>query len=82
MQKGVSRDIADLAIEEAGAEETRASALASKAVARMAGLPPDTVHRRLFGLLVRRGYGPEVARRAVREAIADLEGIARAVDEP
>jgi len=82
MQKGVSRDIADLAIEEAGAEETRASALASKAAARMAGLPPDAVHRRLFSLLVRRGYGPEVARRAVREAIADLEGIARAVDEP
>jgi regulatory protein len=80
--KGVPRDIADLAIEEAGAEETRASALASKAAARMAGLSGETVHRRLFSLLVRRGYGSEVAQRAVREAIAELEGIARAVDEP
>jgi hypothetical protein len=36
----------------------------------MAAVAPDAAYRRLLGQLVRRGYGPALARDACREALA------------
>ncbi|HEX8100143.1 MAG TPA: regulatory protein RecX [Actinomycetota bacterium] len=71
-QKGVAADVLDEALEEAGDEEERAFALAAKRAARLNGLPPETAYRRLYGLLVRRGYAHDVATRACATALADL----------
>jgi hypothetical protein len=38
--------------------------------ARLAGLAPPVAFQRLSGFLARRGYAPEVARRAARRALA------------
>lgn len=52
-------------------EEEAALALARRRAQQMpASLPPETVARRVMGFLVRRGYGPGVAQRAVRRATA------------
>jgi regulatory protein len=47
--------------------------LARERQARMAGLPREVQVRRLAGFLARKGYGGEVAGRAVREALAAAE---------
>ncbi len=71
---GVSRALAAGVLDELdGDEEARADALAQGAVGRLAGLTPDKAFSRLYGLLARRGYPPDVARRAARRAIA-VEG--------
>ncbi|HWH33684.1 MAG TPA: regulatory protein RecX [Egibacteraceae bacterium] len=50
-------------------EEDAALELARRRAQRMpADLPPETVARRVMGFLVRRGYPPGVAQRAVRKA--------------
>ena len=38
----------------------------------MAALEPDAAYRRLFGLLVRRGYAPSLAQQACREALREV----------
>lgn len=68
---GVAGDAAasvldDVAID----EESQADALAAERAPRLAGLPAEKAFRRLAGLLMRRGYPPEVARRAARRALA------------
>jgi regulatory protein len=72
LQKGVAREIVDEALQDAGEESERALELARHRAARLSGLPPGAAYRRLFGLLVRRGYGPGVAREACTVALRDL----------
>jgi regulatory protein len=70
-QKGVTNELQEEAIAEAGDESERARELAAKRAARLASLPPETAYRRLHDLLLRRGYPPGLARDAARAALAD-----------
>lgn len=71
--KGVARETIDRVLAGAGEnEEDRAEALASSRVGRLRGLPRATAYQRLTSLLLRRGYDPEVARRAAAIAL-DVE---------
>jgi regulatory protein len=68
---GVAREIiAETVDPRAGEEEARAIALAESRVARMRSLDPHKAFSRLTSLLMRRGFGPEVARGAARRALA------------
>ena len=69
LQKGVARDVVDEAVKGAGEETERALELALRRAQRLGSLQPEAAYRRLFGLLVRRGYGPDVARDASRTAL-------------
>ena len=75
LQKGVAREHVDEALQDAGDESERALELARQRAARLAGLDRETVYRRLYGLLVRRGYLPGTARAACTAALGEvLEG--------
>ena len=74
-EKGVSPEVVDAALEGAGDEGPRALALATKAATRMGALGPEAAYRRLYGLLMRRGYGPGVAREAVQQALHTLSEV-------
>lgn len=50
-------------------EEARAEALAAERAKRLSGLPPEKAFRRLFGLLVRRGYDQALARRVATRSL-------------
>jgi regulatory protein len=68
---GIAPDIAEAALDAVvGGEEERADALAAGKAAKLSGLPPDAAYRRLYGMLARRGYAPDVAGRAARRALA------------
>jgi regulatory protein len=69
---GVATGLAEVVVEDLGDDRERAVALAASRVSRMAGLPPETAYRRLYGFLLRRGHGPDVARDACRRALAGL----------
>jgi regulatory protein len=71
-EKGVDSALAEEVLAEAGGDEERAMALAESRAHRVSGLPPDAAYRRLYGLLLRRGYGPSIARDACRAALADV----------
>jgi regulatory protein len=71
-EKGVAPEVADAALEEAGDEAERAYELATRRAARMSGLDPQAAHRRLYGLLLRRGFGHAIAADAARRAL-DLQ---------
>lgn len=71
-QQGVAAEIVEEALEEAGDEEERANELARRRAERLRGLPPEAAYRRLYGLLLRRGFGPSMAREASRAALADV----------
>jgi regulatory protein len=73
-QRGVSAEVAEAALGDAGDEAARARSLAERRAARLAGLSPEAASRRLYGALVRRGYPPGVAREACRAALADTAG--------
>jgi regulatory protein len=68
-QRGVTAEVAEQALEGAGDEVERARALALLKAPRLATVEPEAAYRRLFGLLVRRGFGPGLARDASREAL-------------
>ena len=70
-QKGVSADVAEVALGQAGDEAERARDLAARRAARMMTLAPDAAYRRLYGLLLRRGFPPGLAAEACREALAE-----------
>ena len=68
---GVSREIiAETVDPHADEEEARADALAESRAARLRSLDPPKAFSRLTSLLMRRGFGPEVARGAARRALA------------
>jgi regulatory protein len=50
-------------------DEERAADLARSRVSRLAGVAPEKAFARLSSLLMRRGYGPEMARSAARKAL-------------
>lgn len=58
-----------------GDEEERALDLAAGRARRLSDIPPQKAFLRLCGYLGRRGYAPDVARRAARRALA-LESVA------
>ena len=81
--KGVPAEVAEQAVAEAGDQSQRALDLARRRAPRLASLSPEQANRRLFGLLIRRGYPVGVARDACREALAsvmDLDDEAGTVD--
>jgi regulatory protein len=82
LQKGVGRDIVDEALGEAGDESERAGELARRRAIRLAGLEPDAAFRRLYGFLLRRGYGPSVAREACWSALHEVLGEGGASEDP
>lgn len=68
--KGVSESLATSALEKAyeGLDEFEmAKASASARLSRLQGLSRETLERRLFGFLSRRGFSSEMAARVVRE---------------
>jgi len=68
---GVSREIiAETVDPHAVDEDGRANALAESRAARMRSLEPEKAFSRLTSLLMRRGFGPEVARGAASRALA------------
>jgi len=68
---GIAPDIVEAALDPVvGGEEERADALAVAKAAKLSSLPPDAAYRRLYGMLARRGYAPDVAGRAARRALA------------
>lgn len=76
---GVPRDVIETALSRGGEdEEERAHALAASRAPRLRSLEPAKAFSRLTSLLVRRGYGPEMARAAARKALA----IDRSEDDP
>jgi regulatory protein len=66
---GVSPELAEASLAETGDESERAFELARRRAAHLAHLEPDAARRRLYGLLVRRGYLPGLAAAACREAL-------------
>jgi regulatory protein len=67
---GVAPSLAEAVSQEAPEdEEERAAALARSRASRLAGVPPEKAFARLSSLLMRRGYGPEIARSAARMAL-------------
>jgi regulatory protein len=71
---GIERTTAAEALDQVGGdEEERAEALATERMSRLRGLEPSVAYRRLSGLLVRRGYGREVAGRVARRVLGAEE---------
>ena len=68
---GVDPGLRQEALRGAGDEAERAMTLARKKAARMVGEVPEAATRRLYGFLVRRGYGPGIARDATRAALGE-----------
>lgn len=74
--KGVSADEAEAALAQVDEEEqlAAATALVEKALARAKpGEDPRKVANRITGMLARRGYGWDIARQALEQAMTDLE---------
>ena len=68
---GIAPDIVEAALDPVvGGEEERADAFAVPKAPKLSSLPPDAAYRRLYGMLARRGYAPDVAGRAARRALA------------
>lgn len=75
--KGVDPSLAVGVLDELGGDEQeRADRLAASRTTRLGSLPPEKAFQRLTGLLLRRGYAPEIARGAARRAL----GVASAED--
>jgi regulatory protein len=70
-QKGVSPEVVEAAMADAGEEAERAAELARRRARRMGGLGPQAAYRRLYGLLLRRGFSHAVATEASRAALAE-----------
>lgn len=74
-RKGVSRDLAEHALEQIDPEDELEAAvtLAMKKLRSTSG-NPDTLKRRTYAALARKGFDPEQCSRALREAKARLAG--------
>ncbi|MGH2681338.1 MAG: regulatory protein RecX [Actinomycetota bacterium] len=67
---GIAPALAEAVSKEASDDdEERAAELARSRASRLAGVAPQKAFARLSSLLMRRGYGPEIARRAARRAL-------------
>jgi regulatory protein len=68
--KGVDATLVAATVEELGqGEEQRARHIARSRAGRFASLEPHKAFQRLVGLLMRRGFSPEIARSAARSAL-------------
>ena len=69
--KGVDDEVAQAVLEEVDPESERARAheLVAKKLRSMHGLDRSVQARRLAGMLARKGYGPEVSRLVISEAL-------------
>src|SRR5438094_4025645 len=81
-QKGVPEDVALAALGELEGEAERALELATRRAARLASVQPEAAYRRLYGMLLRRGYDGTVAREACRRALAEAFPRAELDPEP
>jgi regulatory protein len=69
--KGVSRETVQRVVAESSdGEEARAQELARSRARRLGDVPVASAYRRLVSLLTRRGFEPDLARRAARSALA------------
>ena len=76
MAAGIAQDVIEATLRDAGDEVERADALARSRVSRLGSIDTGKAFSRLTSLLVRRGYGPEVAREAARRALAlEADGV-------
>lgn len=67
---GIAPALAAIAAEGASDDdEDRATELARSRASRLRGVAPQKAFSRLSSLLMRRGYSPEIARRAARKAL-------------
>ena len=67
---GIASSLAEAVSQDAPEdEEERAADLARSRASRLAGVAPEKAFARLSSLLMRRGYGPEIARSAARKAL-------------
>jgi regulatory protein len=67
---GIASSLAETVAQDVqGDDEERAADLARSRVSRFAGVPAEKAFARLSALLMRRGYGPEIARSAARKAL-------------
>ena len=67
---GIAPSLAEtVALDTPGGDDERAADLARSRVSRLTGVPPEKAFARLSSLLMRRGYGPEIARSAARKAL-------------
>jgi regulatory protein len=75
-RKGVARDQIDQALEQvtSDAEYRAAMDLARRKHAGMSGLEPAVRYRRLAGALARRGFGPAIASRVLRDLLGGFLG--------
>ena len=71
IRAGIAPDAGKAALDAVvGGDEERADELAAAKAGKLSGLPPDAAYRRLYGMLARRGYTPDIAGRAARRALA------------
>ena len=68
-EKGIAADVAESAMEDVGDEAGRAAELAARRAVRMTGLDPQAAYRRLYSVLLRRGFGHAVSSTAARDAL-------------
>jgi regulatory protein len=74
LRRGVGADTVERALAALpDDEEERAGEAARRRGARLSGVDAATAHRRLVSYLLRRGYAPDVARRAAAEALGHSE---------
>jgi regulatory protein len=67
---GIDPALAETAAEAApGDDEERAADLARSRATRLSGVAPEKAFARLSSLLIRRGYSPQIARSAARNAL-------------
>lgn len=70
--KGVTRDIIDKVLEHGGNDQNDATALLNKKYARVSANVREKDKMKMVAFLVRRGFGFEIAKRAVDELLANL----------
>jgi regulatory protein len=67
---GIASSLAETVAQDVqGDDEERAADLARSRLSRLSGVSPEKAFARLSSLLMRRGYGPEIARSAARKAL-------------
>ncbi len=74
-EKGVPDDVAAGALAQVAPEDELEAAVtfAAKKLRSMSGLDDAVAKRRLYGALARRGFGPDVVRRVVEDALGSRD---------
>jgi regulatory protein len=74
-QRGIDGKLVGDALEELdpATEAATARSLVDRKLRGMGRVAPEAVYRRLVGMLARKGYGPGLAVRVVKEAMADRD---------